>query len=127
MIAEYSRLTVQFFGVLILAVSVIGMIAPAWLLGLVRKVASHPGGFAFAVIVRILLGAALLTAAQISGFPLVFTTLGWIAIAAAIGLLLMGPGRMHRLVGWVGRFQPMTLRIWLGFSALFGGFLVVAV
>jgi hypothetical protein len=126
MIADLSRITVQIFGVLILAGVIFGLIAPAGLIGVVRKVTSRPDGWVFAVVVRILLGAALLTAAQASRFPLAFTTLGWIAIAAAIGILLIGPARMQKLVDRVARMKPLTIRIWLGLGAVFAGFLLFA-
>ena len=127
MIAETSRLIIQIVAVLILAGCVFGLVAPKGFIGAVNRVVSKPGGWIFAVVIRILLGAALLTAAQASKFPLTFTALGWIAIAAAIGILLLGPSRMQQIVRWVERLGPTGIRIALAFGAAFAGFLLFAV
>ena len=127
MIAETSRLIIQIVAVLILAGCVFGLVAPKGLIGVVNQVVSKPGGWLFAVVIRILLGAALLTAAQASKFPLAFTVLGWIAIAAAIGILLLGPSRMQRIVHWVERLGPTGIRAGFAFGAAFAGFLLFAV
>ena len=126
MIAETSRLIIQIVAVLILAGCVFGLVAPQGFIGVVRQVMAKPSGWIFAVVIRILLGAALLTAAQGSRFPLVFTILGWIAIAAAIGILLMGHSRLQSIVAWVERWGPTAMRIALAFGAAFAGFLLFA-
>ncbi|HUF74194.1 MAG TPA: hypothetical protein VMR74_15025 [Gammaproteobacteria bacterium] len=124
MIFTFARIVVQAFGVLIVVASLWGLVAPQSLVGLVRRVASNTAGLGFAVGIRILLGAALLTAAQVSRFPTAFTVLGWVAIVAAIGLLIMGRGRMAQLVNWVSRWSPTAIRAWLVLGLLFGAFLI---
>jgi hypothetical protein len=124
MIVSFARIAVQVFGALILAMSLWGMVAPASLIAVVRRVTRHSAGLGFAVGVRIVLGAALLTAAQVSNFPAIFTALGWIAILAAIGLLILGQSRMSQLVGWVARWPQGTIRVALVFGLLFGAFLI---
>jgi hypothetical protein len=125
MIFDFARLVVQAFGALIVVASLWGMIAPRALIGAVRRMAANTAGLGLAVGIRIVLGAALITAAQVSRFPTSFTVLGWIAIAAAIGLLIIGRGRMSRLVGWVSRWSPTAIRVWLVLGLLFGAFLVL--
>jgi hypothetical protein len=124
MIVSFARIAVQAFGALILVASLWGMVAPAGLIAVVRRVARHSAGLGFAVALRIVLGAALLTAAQVSDFPAIFTALGWIAILAAIGLLILGRSRMSQLVGWVARWPLGTIRVVLVFGLLFGAFLI---
>jgi hypothetical protein len=100
---------------------------PDVLVRLVGKVAENPLGFPFAVSVRVLLGASLLTAAATSRFPVLFTALGWIAIVAAIGLVFFGQRGMQRMVQWVARWSAMPVRIALAAGAVFGVFLVYGV
>ena len=124
MILGLTRIVVQVFGALILLGSLFGMVAPKSLMAVVRRVAANSAGLAFAVGIRIVLGAALLTVARVSSFPTTFTVLGWIAILAAIGVLIMGQGRMSRLVDRVARWPPSAIRIALAAGALFGAFLI---
>jgi hypothetical protein len=124
MIVSLARIAVQAFGALIAIGCVWGMIAPRGLIGVVRKVASRRMGLGFAVAVRVLLGAALLTAAQVSSFPRAFTVLGWIAILAAIVLLIVGRTGMSRIVDWVSRWSPASIRAWLLLGLLFAALLV---
>jgi hypothetical protein len=124
MILSFARVVVQAFGVLIVVLCLCGMLAPRALVGFVGRVAAKPAGLGAAVGVRIVLGAALLTAAQVSGFPAIFTVLGWIAIVAAMGLLIMGRSGMSRIVGWVARFSSQAIRAWLAVGLLFGAFLI---
>jgi len=85
-------------------------------------------GIYVAVIVRLILGSALIIVAPASLFPIVFQVLGVIAIVAAIVLLLMGRERMRRFIAWFSaRFSAPIVRLWLLFGAAFGGFIVYGV
>ena len=85
-------------------------------------------GIYFAVLVRLALGAALIVSAPDSRFPLVFLTLGWVAIAAAIAAALLGRVRLRRFVNWwVEWFSPSTARLWLLFAIAFGAFIIYGV
>ncbi len=80
-----------------------------------------------AVGVRIVLGVLLLLYADQSRFPLVLTVLGWIAIAAGVGLALIPPARFRRLVEWAfERFGAYT-RLAAAGAVAFGLFLFYAV
>jgi len=124
LIIDISRIVVQAFGVLIGVMSLWGLVVPSQLMGLVKRVVSKPAGMGFAVGVRILMGAVLLTTAQVAKFPMTFTVIGWIAILAAIGLLIMGQGRMQKLVDSVARWPTAMVRVWLVFGLAFGAFLI---
>lgn len=125
MIIDIARITVQIFGALIAVLSLWGMVVPQRLLALVGKVATNPSGIFVAVGVRLLLGAALLLAAETAGFPTTFMILGGVAIAAAVGLLIVGSGRMRKLVEWVTRWPESLVRAWLVFGLGFGAFLII--
>ena len=120
-----AQITVQAFGILIGLASLAGLASPDRLIAIVRNVASTPSGWIFAVVVRIVLGAALITAAQAAVFPAAFVALGWAAIVAAIGLLIMGQTRMRKLVDRVGRLSAMAIRVWLIFGLAFGALLLL--
>ena len=85
-------------------------------------------GIYIAVIVRLVLGAALIIAAPASPFPIVFQVLGSIAIVAAVVLALLGRERIRKFTAWLsGRFSALIIRLWLLFGMAFGGFLVYGV
>lgn len=114
-------------GITVCAFAAWGVYAPKKLMKLVAGVAGHDWGIFFAVIVRLVLGLALIIAAPDSRFPLVFQGLGWIAIVAAVALAFMGRQGIRKLVAWVERFSPVILRFWLLLGMAFGGFLIYGV
>ncbi len=124
---EASQIVVLAFGAFMCAVSLWGMLAPKKMMQLVNGVMDKEWGIYFAVIVRLLLGAALILAASGSRFPEFFEILGWIAIIAAVGILLMGRERLRRFVGWFNRLSPTVIRAWLLFGIAFGAILVYGV
>jgi hypothetical protein len=84
-------------------------------------------GFHVAVLARLLLGAALIIAAPESRFPVIFEILGWIAVLAAVAILLMGRERLRKFVAWFQKFSQLMIRVWLLFGIAFGAFLVYGV
>lgn len=115
------------FGVLIVALSALGVAAPQRLLDWVSRLWSRPWSQWLAIGVRLLLGWALLQIAVHSRCPLALTILGWVAIVAALGLALAGRERVGRLIAW-GTGQPaVLLRTWCLVGVAFGLFLLWAV
>ena len=127
MLATVSQVIVLVLGVTICVFSVWGAYAPEKLIKLVAGVADHAWGLYFAVLLRLVLGLALILAAPDSRFPLVFQALGWLAIAAAVALAVMGQQGIRRLVAWFARFSAAIIRVWLLVGMAFGGFLVFGV
>jgi hypothetical protein len=85
-------------------------------------------GIYLAVIVRLVLGLALILSASDSRFPSVFLILGWIAIVAGVAAAFLGRERLRRFVNWwVERFSPSGIRLWVLFAMAFGGFLVYGI
>ena len=119
--------------VLLIAVTVIvlagwGMFAPEKLMAFVSSAMDKYWGIYIAVIVRLLLGSALIIVAPVSLFPMVFHVLGVIAIVAALALVVMGRERIRRFIAWWSqRFSASIVRMWLLFGIAFGGFLVYGV
>jgi hypothetical protein len=93
----------------------------------VRRLIERDAGIHAAILVRVVLGLALLGAASDSRFPLTFRVLGWIAIIAAIGIVVIGKARLRGFVSRFYRLQPGFVRAWLLIGLVFGGFLVYGV
>jgi hypothetical protein len=127
MMTASSQIVVLALGVIVIALSLWGMLEPDKLIKLVMGAVGKDWGIHVAVVARLILGAALVIAAPTSRFPLIFELLGWFAIFAAVVILLMGRGRLRRLVGWFDRLSPAFIRTWLLFGIAFGAFLVYAI
>jgi len=127
MLTGISQIVVVVLGIVICVLSVWGIVAPNRLVDLVKSVAIHESGIYVAVLVRVLMGAALLMTAATSKFPLAFQIIGLIAIIAAVALVFMGRGGMRKLVAWFDRFPAVLIRVWLIAGLGFGAFLVYGV
>lgn len=125
--SEISQIIVLALGVIICLVSVWGFVAPERFWKMVDGVMEKDWAIHFAVILRLLLGAALILAAPLSRFPTVIEVLGWIAIVAAIAILFMGRSRLKKFIAWFQRMTDAMVRVWLVFGFAFGAFLVYAV
>ena len=101
--------------------------SPRSLLSLLDRYREQPAIYVLAVVVRLLLGAVLIAYAPQSAFPLALRILGIVAIAAAIGILLMGPARLRRLIEWLLTRADSLARPAGVVAVVFGAFLVYAV
>jgi len=125
MIATISQIVVLVAGISLCLFAAWGVYAPKRLLQLVKGVMDADWGIYFAVLVRLVLGLALILFAPASLFPLVFLILGWVAIAAGVIAAFLGRDRLRRFVNWwVERFSPPAVRVWVLFALAFGGFLI---
>ena len=127
MLGATSQIIVLAFGVMVCALSLWGSYTPGKLLMFVNGAIEKDWGIHLAVIARLLLGAALIISAPDSRFPLTFEILGWIAIAAAVIVLLLGRERLRNFLGWFERFSRTAIRLWLLFGVAFGAFLIYAI
>ena len=122
-----SQVAILVLGFTIFVLSAWGMHSPGSLVGMVTRVMNQSYGMYVAVIVRLILGAALIVVAPVSRFPMIFHVLGWIAIIAAVGLILIGPEKLRRLITWFGQFSSSMIRLWLLFGMAFAGLLIYGV
>ena len=128
MVILLSQISLLVIGVTIIVLAGWGIFAPEKLMTFVTSAMDKSWGIYVAVIVRLVMGSALIIVAPASPFPIVFQALGVIAIVAAIALALMGRERMRRLIAWFSeRFSAPIIRLWLLFGVAFGGFLVYGV
>ena len=114
-------------GFTVFVLSAWGMYSPSSLVKMVTRVMNQSYGMYVAVIVRLILGAALITVAPVSRFPMIFHVLGWIAIIAAVGLILIGREKLRRVIAWFEQFSTSIVRVWLLFGMAFAGFLIYGV
>ncbi len=120
-------ITIAIFGIMIIALSAWGAIAPKTLVNIVLDAFNRPWGLYFAVGVRIALGALFVMAADETRFPGTFRFLGYLMLIAAALILVIGKQRLSRFMTWLQAKPPVVLRIWLIFGLAFGAFVVYAV
>ena len=128
MVIFISQIIVLVIGVTIAVLAGWGIFAPEKLIAFVTSTMDKYWAMYTAVIVRLVLGSALIIVAPASLFPIVFQALGVIFIVAAIALVLMGRERIRRFLAWLSeRFSAQIVRLWLLFGVAFCGFLVYGV
>jgi hypothetical protein len=115
------------FGAATLVAGIIILINPETVFGLLRRNADSLGMHILAVVVRIILGVALILCAAGSKYPTAILIIGWISVAAATVLGVMGRTNFKRLMSWALGLAPSFGRIGGLLAILFGGFLVHAV
>jgi amino acid permease len=111
------------FGVLICLAGLTILILPEKFKNIMNRWTGQPR-FLFAVIIRVLFGALLLSEAANLKFPLAMKIIGAISILAAVVLLLIGQERMDRFIDWWMRMSDRLLRFWSIFAFVFGAFLI---
>jgi hypothetical protein len=119
------KIIIALFGVLICLGGLTILILPEKFKSIMNRWTGQPR-FLFAVIVRVVLGAILLSEAANLKFPLAMKIIGAISILAAVVLLLVGQQRMDRFIDWWMRMSDNILRVWSIFALAFGAFLIYA-
>ena len=115
------------FGAATIAAGVIIVINPESVFGLMRRKLNSLGLHILAVVVRIIIGVALIICAAESKYPTAIIILGWISIVAASVLGIMGRANFKRLMSWALSVVPSFGRIGGLLAILFGSFLLYAV
>ena len=123
-----SQIVVLLIGFSLCMFAAWGIWAPQRILQLVKGILDQDWGIYLAVIVRLVLGVALILSAPDSRFPSAFLILGWIAIAAGVAAAFLGRVRLRSFVDWwVRKFTPIGIRLWVLIAMAFGGFLIYGV
>jgi hypothetical protein len=115
------------FGTATIVAGIIIMINPETVFGLIRKKLESLGLHILAVVVRVILGVALIMYATESKYPTAILILGWITIVAASVLGIMGRTNFKRLMSWALSLPHSFRRIGGFLAILFGVFLIHAV
>ena len=128
MVITVSQIVILIMGIIVCMFAAWGFYAPQKLVQLVKGMMGEDWLIVAAVIIRLLLGLALIIAAPGSRFPLIFLILGWAAIVAGVAIAFMGRERLRRFANWwFERFSPSSIRLWLLFAMIFGGFLIYGI
>ena len=115
------------FGAATLIAGIIIVINPETVFGPIRRNSESLSLHILAVVVRVIIGAALIIYAPESKYPTAILILGWVSIIAAAVLGIMGRKNFKRLMSWALGLKDSLGRIAGFFAILFGGFLVYAV
>jgi len=118
---------IMLFAIAIIAAGIIIVINPETIFGLLRRKLESLGLHILAVVVRVILGVALMMYATESKYPTAISILGLISIVAASVLGIMGRTNFKRLMSWALSLAPSFGRIGGLLAILFGGFLIYAV
>ncbi len=116
---------IALFGVLICLGGLTILILPEKFKNIMNRWTGQPR-FLFAVIIRVVLGAILLSEAANLKFPLAMKIIGAISILAAVVLLLVGQERMDRFTDWWMKQSDKLLRVSSVLAIAFGAFFIYA-
>jgi amino acid permease len=117
------KIIIALFGVLICLGGLTILILPEKFKNIMNRWTGQPR-FLFAVIIRVVLGAILLSEAANLKFPLAMKIIGAISILAAVVLLLVGQERMDRFIDWWMKQSENVFRAASVFALAFGAFLI---
>jgi uncharacterized BrkB/YihY/UPF0761 family membrane protein len=115
------------FGSATVVAGAVILVSPEAVFNILRDKLDSLGLHVLAVVVRLLIGFALITYADESRFPLTLQVLGWLSIAAAVALGVIGRNNFRKLMGWAVSLSSAYGQFGGLITLLFGGFLVYAV
>jgi hypothetical protein len=119
-------LLIILFGVLITMAGIVIIINPETLFGFLRNNSEKLVLQVLAVGARVVLGLLLIYQSSESRYPLVIEVIGWISLAAALFLAVIGRRNFSRLMSWALSFVKPYGRLGGILAAAFGVFLVHA-
>jgi hypothetical protein len=109
-------------GLVIAAVGVLGIAAPAILLEFGRSLQSASALYVVAA-VRVAFGAILVWAAPDARTPLIFGILGVLIILAGLATPFLGVERSRAVLGWWSTQGSLLMRAWPGMAVILGLFI----
>jgi hypothetical protein len=113
------------FGVAMVVLGAVGIVAPVALLGVSRPFLT-PAGLYAAAGLRLVLGTVLFLAAPTSRAPKPLRILGVVVIVAGVLTPLLGVDRARAIVDWWAAQGTGLMRVWAVVAASLGVFLVYA-
>lgn len=118
---------VLFFGAFLIVAGILLFIDENIVLGYIESNLASSWLYFFAIVMRIILGVALLKTASASRHPLVFLVIGGIALAAALIFLVIGHEHFQHMMATLVPYFENTGK-WSGIVALaFGVFLIYGI
>ena len=119
-------LIVIFFGLMTFLAGVIIVVNPEIVFGFLRKSVEKLSLQVLAVGIRVVIGILLIQYASKSQFPAIIEIIGWLSIAAAVALGVIGRRHFLSLMSWALSLSKPFGRVGGLFAMAFGGFLVYA-
>lgn len=116
-------LLVAAFGAFFVVVGLVGLVQPDRFRSLFAGMDSQLR-FILAIAIRVVMGALLWWLADDLRHPQVMRIIAAIAILAAVGILIMGQGRLDKLVVWWLSRSDGVLRLSALFAGAFGAYFV---
>lgn len=115
------------FGSFMIVAGIVLFIDDSIVLGYIESQKESSWTYFFAIVMRLILGAALLKTASKSRHPLAFMVIGGIALAAALILLLIGHAHFQHMMSVLLPYFENT-GTWSGIVALvFGVYLIYGI
>lgn len=121
------NLIIILFSTATIVAGILILIKPEVVFGLIRKHSESLSVHVLAVVIRLIIGIALIIAATDSKYPTTILIIGWLSIVAASLIGIMGRTNFKRLISWVLGVVPSFGRIGGAIAIIFGGFLLYAV
>lgn len=115
-----------FFGLMIFLASVIIVVDPEIIFGLVRNNLEKVSLHVLAIGIRLFIGILLIQYAAESKFPTIIEIMGWFSLAAGVVFSVIGRRHFLSLVSWAFSLLKPYGRIGGVMGILFGGFLIYA-
>jgi hypothetical protein len=119
-------LLIIIFGALTLLAGIVIVINPEVIFGFLRNNLDKLVLHILAVVVRLVIGALLIYQSNVSKFPFAIDIIGWVSIAAAVFLAVMGRRNFNRLMLWALSLSKPFGRVGGVFAVAFGAFLIYA-
>ena len=115
------------FSAATMVAGVVIAISPETIFSPIRRHYESFGMHLLAVVLRIVLGIALVMCASSSKYPVAIEFIGWITLLAALVLGIMGRTQFKRLIAWALGIPNGFRRMGGLLAAFFGAFLIHAV
>ena len=112
-------------GLLVSGISLFLIIQLGRMPGLLDKVFASRWLYAVALL-RLLLGAGLIAAADSVAYSSVVSLFGWLFAFSGLLLVVIPAPPLRKMASWFGDLSPTMARLWLSLALLFGLFFVYA-
>ena len=115
-----------FFGLVTFLAGVIIVVNPEIIFGLLRNNLEKVSLQVLAIGIRVVIGILLIQYASESKYPTIIEIIGWLSIAAAVTLSVIGRRHFLSLMSWAFSLLKPYGRVGGLFAMTFGGFLIYA-
>ena len=118
-------IVVIFIGALVILIGILGAASPDRLILLIGRW-QGPSRLWTTVLIRLVLGVALILAAPSCRLPVVVSAIGILALISAVVIPILGQRRFDSFIDWCSRRRAVVVRSWSLAAVVFGGVLIYA-